>query len=93
MAKKYAVMLATRDQNEAVALMLLEKREAVHHPGIETVRGVASNFTHHMQPVFEPSELASRRGWKDRDLAVFAFIAVLRYGLVAESETSVNVVS
>jgi hypothetical protein len=45
-----------------------------------------------VQSVPEPLEFAARRRWEDRDLAVFALIAVSRYVLAMVSETRFSVV-
>jgi hypothetical protein len=65
-------------------LVLLEKRQSVHHPRIETGTGVARHLAHHMETVFQPLQLAARRGREDCNLAILTLIAeLLRYGFVA----------
>jgi hypothetical protein len=72
--------------------VLVEEREAVHHPGVEPAVGVFRDLPHDVRTIFEPAKLAARRRREDRDLAVFTLVAVLRYVLAIVSETSCSVV-
>ena len=85
-------LLSAGDEHDRVADVLVEEDEALHHPGIETVVRVLGDLTHDVQPVFEPTQLAAGRRRKDRDLAILALVAVLRYVLAIVSETSCSVV-
>jgi hypothetical protein len=53
---------------------------------------MACDLSHDVKPVFEPMKFAASRRWEDCDFAVFALIAVLRYGFAKESETRLSVV-
>lgn len=75
-----------------MTLVLVEKGEAVHHPRIESVAGVAGDLAHDVKPILEPRKLAACGGWKDCYLTILALISVLRYCFAVESETRVSVV-
>ncbi len=49
-----------------------------------------SNFAHDVEAVFEPLKLAASCRRKDRDLAIFALIAVLSYCFAIESDTRLS---
>jgi hypothetical protein len=75
-----------------VALMLVEKRQAFHHPRVEPVARVACNLAHDVEPVLEPCELGTRADREDRDLAILTLITELSYWLPTESVTRLRVV-
>jgi hypothetical protein len=53
---------------------------------------VLADFANDVLPVFEPSELATRRRRKDGGLAILALVTVLGYVFAIVSETSWSVV-
>jgi hypothetical protein len=75
-----------------VSRVFVEECEPVHHPGIEPVIRVFGHLADDVPAILEPSQLAAGRRRKDGNLAVLTPIAVLRYVLAIESETSCRVV-
>lgn len=78
-----------------MAAMLVQECQPFHHPRIQTRYRMPRHLTDDVKAVLQPGQLGARRGWKDCDLAIFALVAVLRYGPVAaveEDETSESVV-
>ena len=75
-----------------MALMVVEKRQALHHPRVQPVGRMPRHLAHDVKPVPQPPQLAACRRREDCDLAIFALIAVLGYVLAMLSETSCSVV-
>ena len=69
-----------------MAVMLVQEAEAFHHPGVEAIARMTRNLAHNVKPLFEPLKFAASRRREDRDLAIFALVAVLRYCFAIESE-------
>ncbi len=92
MSSAEAQLLFARDEVDRVSLMLLQKREAVHHPRIKPVSRVLGDLRDDVQAISQPPQLAAGGGWEDRRRTVFAVIPVLGYVFAIVSETSCNVV-
>ena len=64
-----------------MALMLVEKGQAVHHPGVEAPARVAGHLAYDVEPVPKPGQFAARRRGEDCDLAILALVTeLLGYG-------------
>lgn len=79
-------------EHDAVALMLVEERQTIHHPGVEAAGAMARYLADDVQAILEPAQFGARGGWENCGFAIFALIAVLRYCFAIESDISVNVV-
>ena len=75
-----------------MTLMLVEKMQPFHHPRVEAAARMPSDFTDDVHAIPQPSELRARRRREDCDLAIFALVAVARYGFATVLEASVRVV-
>ena len=84
--------LPPRDEHDAVALVLVEKRKPFHHPGIEAAAGVARDLAHDVYAVAQPCQLVTGGRRKDCALAILTLVAVLRYVFAIVSVRSCKVV-
>jgi len=75
-----------------MSVVFAEKRQPVHHPGVEAVAGVARHLARHVNAILKPLQLAAGRYRKDRGLAIFTPIAVVRYVFAIVSVTKFSVV-
>ena len=75
-----------------MALVLVEERQALHHPGIQSVAEVTRDLAHDVQAVAQPCELAASGRREDRELAILTSVAVLCYVFAIVSVSSFSVV-
>jgi hypothetical protein len=69
--------LGALDDDDAVAVVVVEERQAFHNPGIEAAARVAEDLTYDVTPIAQPGEFAAGRRGPDGLFAFFALIAEL----------------
>jgi len=63
--------------DDAVAFVVVEERERLHHPEIEASTHMACDFGDDVASLLHPREFLARRRGEDRFLAFFAVISSL----------------
>lgn len=56
--------------------MVVEKFQAVHHPGIESVTRMLRDLARNVEAIFEPGEFRTRGNQKDRRFTLIALVPV-----------------
>src|SRR5579862_8963522 len=74
---------AAADEDDAMALVIVQERQSLHHPRVESAAGVFCDLARDVNPILEPLQLGAGRRRKDGDLTVFALVAVLHRGSFA----------